>query len=67
MNACIDAFGDETDVWVGKDVRITIVKQNVSGKFVDVVYLAHPDWELGENGFFNPNGDEESKTEDLPF
>lgn len=57
MNACIDAFGEETEEWIGKDVKVTIVKQNVSGKFIDVVYLAHPDWELGENGFYNPSGD----------
>lgn len=73
MNACIDAFGDETENWVGKDAKVTIVKQNVSGKFIDVVYLAHPEWELGENGFFNPNADEkppldkEVKAEDIPF
>jgi hypothetical protein len=67
MNAGIDAYGDETDSWVDKDFRITIVKQNVSGKFVDVVYLAHPDWELGENGFYNPVADTQVKTEELPF
>ena len=71
MNACIDAFGDATEKWVGQHVKTTIVKQNVAGKFIDVVYVSHPDWELGENGFFNPNaqkvGEDVVKVEDLPF
>jgi len=31
-------FGDDTDVWVGKRVKITISKQNVRGKMTDVIY-----------------------------
>lgn len=67
MNAGIDAYGEETDNWKDKEFRITIVKQNVSGKFIDVVYLAHPDWELGENGFYNPLADLNAHPEDIPF
>lgn len=58
MNACIDAFGDDTEKWVGKNVKATIVKQNVAGKFIDVLYLAASQWKLGENGFYNPNNTE---------
>jgi|SRR3990167_7336278 len=66
MNACIDAFGDDTEKWIGQKVKITIIKQNVAGKFIDVVYIAHPGWELGENGFANLN-EQKIEEKDLPF
>ena len=31
-------FGDDTDTWDGKQVRITIAKQNVRGEMRDVLY-----------------------------
>lgn len=56
MNALIGAYGDETDSWVGKKAKAWIIKQSVSGKLKDVLYLAAPDWELTEDGFIEPNG-----------
>ena len=69
VNACVDAFGEDTSKWVGKEVKATIVKQNVAGKFIDVVYFSHPDWEMGEYGFTNPDADKtgDIQSEDLPF
>jgi len=33
-----ETFGDDTDKWVGKEVKLMIVKQNVHGKMLDVIY-----------------------------
>ena len=65
LNACFESFGEESEHWVGKQVKVTIVKQNVAGKFVDVAYLAPPDWVLGEDGFVPPGGN--SGSIETPF
>ena len=68
LNALVDSFGEETKEWVGKEVKITTAKQNVSGKFLDVYYFADPSYELGENGFFDPNKEEDDIDPDaIPF
>jgi len=54
INNLIDAFGTETKQWVGKIVKVWIIKQNVGGVLRNVVYLSHPDWKLTENGFIPP-------------
>ena len=51
MNSLIDSFGEDSIKWVGQKVKVWIIKQNVSGKFLDVLYIADPKAELGENGF----------------
>ena len=50
MNKLIDVFGDDTANWVGKEVKLWVVKQNVAGKFTDVTYITTPDQQLGEEG-----------------
>ena len=55
MNYLIDAFGEETDSWAGKEVKVWLIKSNVSGKIRNVVYLTAPDWVEGEDGFYPPN------------
>lgn len=32
------AFGDDADMWIGKKVKLEIVKQNVRGEMRDVIY-----------------------------
>lgn len=54
INHLIDAYGDDTEEWVGKSIKIWIVKSNVSGKMKDVVYLTAPDWIEGKDGFVPP-------------
>lgn len=54
MNYLIDAFGGETDKWIGKKVKVWLVKSNVQGKMKDVVYLTAPDWVEGDDGFYPP-------------
>ena len=76
-NYLIDAFGNETEKWVSKEVKVWLVKSNVSGKMRDVVYLTAPDWVEGEDGFYPPSKgsgeipvieeDEGIDAKDLPF
>ena len=51
MNYLIDVFGDETKNWIGKKVKVWLVKSNVGGKMRDVVYLTHPTWIETKDGF----------------
>ena len=49
-NAIIDAYGDDTSDWVGKEVRIHVIRTLVSGKTKQVIYLTHPNKDLeGKN------------------
>jgi len=48
-NNLIDEYSDDTAKWVGKEVKINIVKTMVSGKPKDVVYLTHPNKDLEGN------------------
>ena len=54
INGLVDAFGENALEWVGKEVKVLKVKQNVSGKFRDVYYFAHLDAELTEDGIVMP-------------
>lgn len=54
LNGLIDAFGDESINWVGKQVKVWIIKSNVAGKFVDVLYISHPMAQLTTEGFVLP-------------
>jgi len=40
LRALAKVFGDDADFWVGKRVKITVSKQNVRGKMIDVLYGA---------------------------
>jgi hypothetical protein len=51
INGLIDAYGDDSVNWIGKEVKATKIKQNVAGKFLDVWYFSHPEAELTDNGF----------------
>ena len=55
INGLIDAFGKDDSKWIGKQVKVHLISQNVAGKFVKVAYVSHPDAELTENGFVLPS------------
>jgi len=67
MNGFIDAYGEESKLWIGKDIKAHIIKQNVSGKFIDVAYFSHPDAELTESGFLMSGTDKEINPDEVPF
>jgi hypothetical protein len=49
MNKLIDGYGDDTEGWKGKKVRAWLNRENVSGKFVQVLYLTMPNQDLEGN------------------
>jgi len=69
INGFIDAFSDDSMQWIGKKVKVWKVKQNVSGKFIDVYYFSHPDAELTQDGFVLPGGNTGSpvNTDEIPI
>lgn len=57
MNYLIDAFGEETEKWIGKKVKAWIVKMSVAGKIKPVIFLTAPDWTEGDDGYFHSPSD----------
>jgi len=51
LNAMIDEWGEDTTKWIGQVVHVHMMKQNVSGKFRDVYYIAPHGYNFGESGF----------------
>ncbi len=69
INNMIDAFGEQAINWIGKQVKVWMVKQNVAGKFLQVLYVSHPQAEFGENGFIldrTPGMNELSLKDEIP-
>ena len=57
INNLIDAYGKESEGWAGKSAKAWVIKTMVSGKLCNVVYLAHPDWTMLDDGtFVSPKG-----------
>lgn len=54
LNGLIDAFGEDSVQWIGKQVKVWLISQNVAGKFVKVMYISHPRAELTQDGFVMP-------------
>lgn len=69
INNLIDAFGDEGKGWVGKEVKVWRILQNVQGKMLKVTYLSHPDAEVDEQGNFVIPGkqSEPSSEKEVPY
>lgn len=72
LNNMIDAFGDDSISWVGKQVKVWLIRQSVSGKMLKVAYLSHPNATITDDGsFVIPGKEAEVKTEinpdDIPF
>ena len=58
INNMIDAFGGESEEWVGKEVKVHGIMSNVQGKMTKVYYFAHPDAVIDEGGeFIIPKGE----------
>ena len=55
INNMIDAFGEDSAKWVGKKVKVWLVRQNVAGKFVQVLYVSSPKAIFGDEGFVLSN------------
>ena len=51
INALVSEFGAESQAWVGQDLLVHAIKQNVQGKFIDVYYFVPKGYEMGDYGF----------------
>ena len=49
MNNLIDAFGDETESWVGIEVKAWLITQSIGGQMRRVCYLTAPEWVMEED------------------
>ena len=72
INNLIDAFGEETGNWIGKEAKVWALRAMVSGKMQTVVYLSPEDWTMTDEGeFVSPNDkameDDGITDEDVPF
>lgn len=50
INVLIEEFGDDTEEWVGKDVKVILKKDLIAGKKVIIPYLITEGWSLDEYG-----------------
>lgn len=67
LNNMIDAFGEDSKNWVGKEVKVWRILQNVQGKMLKVTYLSHPDADIDEQGnFFITGKQAETPTRKIP-
>lgn len=48
INILHDEFGDDTAMWLGKEVIIRAKKDVVAGKKVDIYYFVTPEWDFDE-------------------
>jgi len=55
INSMIKEWGTESKSWIGKQVNVISMKQNVQGNFIDVYYLAPDGYEFTENGLVKQN------------
>lgn len=50
LNVLIEDFGDETEKWVGEDVKVLLKKDVIAGKKVIIPYLITEGWSIDEYG-----------------
>ena len=71
VNNLIDVFGEDTQKWVGQNIKVWVVKQMIDGKLRNVAYLTGVDWEmLPDDTFSGKKVDPQYPNEptgDIPF
>ena len=74
QNVLHDELGEESESWIGKEVRVITKKDTIAGKKVIIAYFVTGDWELDEYGeLTSPSktpietNNEDVKPEDIPF
>ena len=68
LNYLIDAYGEDTDSWVNKAVKVWVVDMSVQGKMRAVAFLTDPSWKKvrvnGELKFVQSDTAPEKQTDD---
>lgn len=52
INNMIDAYGEDSKNWIGKQVKVWGILSNVSGNMIKVYYFSHPEATIDEEGKF---------------
>lgn len=52
INNLVDAFGEDGKNWVGKQVKVWLIRSNVQGKIIPVLYVSHPSATIDDDGNF---------------
>lgn len=50
INVLVSEFGDESEAWLGKEVKVILKPDTINGKRVLVAYFVSGDWSLDEWG-----------------
>ena len=50
LNCLVEAYGEESRNWIGKQAKVWAILSNVQGKMIKVYYFTHPSAELDEDG-----------------
>jgi len=66
QNNLIDAFGKDTTNWIGKEVKVWILKAIVAGKMQLIAYLSEPSWSMDDEGNFAKLGEQTKEKEIMP-
>lgn len=53
VNVLVQEFGEDSESWVNKDVKVILKKDVIAGKKVIIAYLVTEGWELDEYGELN--------------
>ena len=53
LNCLIDAYGEDSKNWIGKQIKVWAILSNVQGKMIKVYYFTHPLAVLDEEGGFS--------------
>ena len=75
INMIVDSFGDESEGYIGKEVKVWTRKDIIAGKKVEIYYFAPEGWEMDDYGDFTLNGsvpeieypEEEIDLNDIPY
>lgn len=54
INNLIDVYGENDINWIGKEVKVWLLKDFKDGKMILKMYLSHPEAEMTEKGFTIP-------------
>lgn len=64
LNNLIDAYGEDSLAWIGKEAKVWRILQNVQGKMTKVTYLSHPNADIDDEGnFYIPGKQDGPKAE----
>jgi hypothetical protein len=69
INVLVEEFGGESEAWIGKEVKVFLVKKMIAGKKCIVPYLATDEYHIDDFGELAKIGEEEKEItpENIPF